>query len=105
MRFRLRQLGLGMALMMCCSCAATAQSAVRPEIAGGLTLVESPKNPSAVTRAVDDLAADFAKVFGRSPKRVHSLAEAGPVALLISEAQDVPADLSCARTTTTESFA
>jgi hypothetical protein len=109
MEFRFGQLALGMAAMMAGCCVAGAQGtayrAARPEITGSITIVESAKNPAPVTRATDDLAADFAKVFGRTPKREQSFAEAGPVVLWIGEASDVPAELNCAKTTATESFA
>ena len=109
MKFRFGQLGLGMAVMTAGCCVAEAQSAAysaaRAEINGGITIVESAKNPTPVTRATDDLAADFAKVFGQTPKRVQSFAEAGPVVLWIGEAADVPSGVNCAKTTATESFA
>src|ERR1700722_12354502 len=105
MRFRFMQLSLGMAFLMVSCCPVEAQSAARIEITGDITLVESPQNPPAATRATGDLAADFAKVFGRTPKRVQSFAESGPVMLWIGTTADVPADVACVKTTATESFA
>ena len=76
-----------------------------PVLAGTVTIVESPREPTAVQRATDDLAADFSRVFGSVPARAASLDQAGPVALLIAGAGNVPTGVECATTQGTESFA
>lgn len=75
-------------------------------IDGSVVLVESAQEPGSVQRATEDLRKDFAKVFGREPKRVNDLKDAtGPVAILIAERSRVPAEISCATPAETESFA
>jgi hypothetical protein len=58
-----------------------------------------------VHRATEDLRHDFAMVFGHEPRLVTSLSEAGPVAILIAQSQNVPAGVGCAPASGTESFA
>jgi hypothetical protein len=70
-----------------------------------VTIVESNQESGPVRRATDDLSADFAKVFGQSPKRVENIADAGPVAVLIAERSHIPAEVHCATATDTEAFA
>ena len=86
---------------------ATAYSQTPRAIAidSSVTIVESDKSQAAVKRATDDLAADFAKVFGREPRRVAGFADAGPVVVLVAEDADVPEGVGCAKTTGVESFA
>ncbi len=74
-------------------------------INGTVTLVESTQETGAVQRATEDLRNDFSKVFGQKPRLVNSLADAGPVTLLIAERHHLPAGVSCATTENTEAFA
>ena len=48
---------------------------------------------------------DFAKVFGRAPRQVNSLDDAGPVTILIARNEDIPSGVNCAAASGTESFA
>src|SRR5581483_4995056 len=61
-----------------------------------VTIVESAQESGPVRRATDDLIADFTKVFGQAPKRVDKVADAGPMAVLIAERSQIPADIHCA---------
>jgi hypothetical protein len=74
-------------------------------INSSVTIVETSQEPSPVHRATEDLRHDFAMVFGQEPKLVTSLSEAGPVAILIAQNQNVPAGVGCATASGTESFA
>ncbi|MGA7343447.1 MAG: glycosyl hydrolase 115 family protein [Terracidiphilus sp.] len=74
-------------------------------ISGAVTLVESAQEPGPVQRATRDLENDFTKVFGRAPKLVNDLKDAGPTAILIAGSGNVPAGVGCATTTNTEAFA
>jgi Ni/Co efflux regulator RcnB len=74
-------------------------------ITGFITLVESAQESGPVQRATKDLEKDFAKVFGQTPKVVNSLMDAGPLAILIAQRENVPAGVNCATTTDTEAFA
>jgi hypothetical protein len=86
------------------TCAIEAQN--RPvTISGSVTLVESPQETGAVRRATEDLQSDLAKVFGQKPRLASSLADAGPVAILIAERSNLPAQVQCATTTDREAFA
>jgi hypothetical protein len=86
------------------TCAVDAQS--RPvTFSGSVALVESPQEPGAVRRATEDLQSDFAKVFGQKPRLASSLADAGPVAILIAERSNLPGQVQCATTTDREAFA
>jgi hypothetical protein len=74
-------------------------------INGSVTIVETAQAPGPVKRATEDLRHDFAKVFGSEPKLVSTLSEAGPVAILIGQRQDLPSGTDCATTTEREGFA
>ena len=74
-------------------------------INSSVDLVESAQADGAIQRATQDLRSDFAKVFGREPRLVNSLGDAGPVAILIAERGHVPAGVSCATTANREAFA
>ncbi len=74
-------------------------------IDGSVTVVLSAQEPGPIHRATQDLLHDFTSVFGRSPKLVASITDAGPVAILVSSANSLPAGVPCATTTDTESFA
>jgi hypothetical protein len=74
-------------------------------INSSIALVESAQEPGAVRRATEDLQSDFAKVFGQKPRMVTSVADAGPVAVLIAERSNLPAGVECTTTTDREAFA
>jgi hypothetical protein len=74
-------------------------------INSAVTIVESAQEPGPVHRATEDLRADFAKAFGQAPKLVSSLDAAGPVAVLITERDNLPAGVDCATTQNIEAFA
>lgn len=85
---------------------AAAQSQAKPiAINASITIVESAQEPGPVHRSTEDLRQDFAKVFGREPKLVSSLSDAGPVTILIAQNQNVPAGVDCAAASGTEAFA
>ncbi len=83
---------------------ASAQSS-RTVIGGRVTIVESAQEAEPVRRATEDLRNDLAKVFGRAPRLVNQLQDAGPTAILIAQRANVPAGVGCATTTETEAFA
>ncbi len=85
-------------------CAASAQPA-RIMITGSVALVESANEPGPVRRATEDLRGDFAKVFGREPRLLNRLEDAGPVAIVIAQNANVPAGAECATASGTEAFA
>ena len=60
-------------------------------IDGNVALVESPQEAGPIHHATEDLAGDFTKIFGRAPKLVSSLSEAGPIAILIAQRDNLPA--------------
>ena len=74
-------------------------------IDGSVTIVESPQETGPVQRATGDLRSDFTKVFGRAPRQVNRMEDAGPTAILIAERSNLPAGISCATATETEAFA
>ncbi|MGB6744750.1 MAG: hypothetical protein WBE38_13985 [Terracidiphilus sp.] len=76
-----------------------------PTISASVTLVESAQEAGPVQRATKDLESDFTKVFGRAPRLVNDLKDAGPTAILIAQRENVPAGVDCATTTNTEAFA
>jgi hypothetical protein len=76
-----------------------------PTITASVTLVESAQESEPVQRATKDLENDFRKVFGRAPKLVNDLKDAGPMAILIAQRENLPAGVDCATTTNTEAFA
>ncbi len=95
------------ALGMLAPASATPARAQEKPIAinSSVTIVETSQEPSPVNRATEDLRLDFARVFGQEPKLVTNLSEAGPVAFLIAQSQNVPAGASCATASGTEAFA
>ncbi len=74
-------------------------------IDGAVTIVESPDEPGAVRRATEDLAADFANVFGQAPARAEQLEDAGPVAILVADRSRVHSGINCTLPSDPESFA
>ena len=70
-----------------------------------ITIVESGQEPGPIHRATEDLRNDFAKVFGQEPKLVTSLGDAGPIAILIAQNQNVPSGVGCTAASGTEAFA
>jgi Ni/Co efflux regulator RcnB len=74
-------------------------------INASVTLVESAGEPGPVHRATEDLRNDFTKVFGRAPRIVEKLENAGPTAILIAQNGDVPDGIDCTKATGTEAFA
>jgi Ni/Co efflux regulator RcnB len=91
-------------LLLAVNFAAQPQSP-RVTINGSVTIVESARESAPVRRATKDLLSDFTKVFGRAPKLVGTLDEAGPVAILIARNSNLPAGVDCATATDTEAFA
>lgn len=55
------------------------------------TILERADTPPAVRKAADDLAADFAKVFGSAPRVVTRLDDAGPTTVMIGGRDGEPA--------------
>lgn len=96
-----------LAVLMLTSLAAGVASAQTPRVAinGSVRIVVGTGEPAPVRRAAEDLRADFAKVFGRSPQLVNRVEDAGPVAILIARNGDVPNSLGCSQAHGTESFA
>lgn len=82
-----------------------AAQAPRVTVDGSITIVESAQEPGPVHRATEDLRNDFAKVFGHAPRLVNNLDDAGPTALLIAQASNLPAGVDCAVTNDREAFA
>jgi len=74
-------------------------------VTGAVTLVESTSVPVPVYRATEDLRSDFAKVFGRTPRVIERLQDAGPIAILIAQNADIPAGIACAKASGAETFA
>lgn len=74
-------------------------------INSSVTLVESAQEPAAVRRATEDLRGDFAKVFGQKPRLASSLDQAGPVAILIADRSNLPAEAECKTAADREAFA
>ncbi len=73
-------------------------------IDGSITIVESPQVSGPIRLATNDLVNDFAKVFGATPRVVSSLAEAGPVSILIAQGPDQAFGVRCAMAQDTEAF-
>lgn len=98
---------LAFLIVTACPASRVQKSKVVPEITidASVTIVESAKESGPVHRATEDLVGDFAKVFGTAPKLVHSMDEAGPVAIVIAGNSDIPAGVNCAMASTTETFA
>ncbi len=93
---------------MCAAVAAAAfPSAARAEVKidGSVTVVESAQAIGPVERATKDLLSDFNKVFGTTPRLVTTLADAGPVSIVIGQGPEMPFGLKCSMATDTEAFA
>jgi hypothetical protein len=93
-------------------CAAVAASLAFPDAAraeikidGSVTVVEGAQMPGPVELATKDLLSDFNKVFGTTPRVVTTLAEAGPVSIVIGQGPELPFGLKCSMATDTEAFA
>jgi len=94
------------ALSLTFSFAAGAENAPPPvTIDGSITIVESTQTSGPVHLATNDLLSDFNKVFGTTPKLVTSLADAGPVSIVIGQGPEPPFGLKCSMATDTEAFA
>jgi Glycosyl hydrolase family 115 len=92
------------ALLLAGASVANAQS--KPTIIdANVTIVEGPQEAGPVHRATQDLLGDFTRVFGRAPKLVNNLSEAGPTAILIAQRENLPAGSGCTTTTDREAFA
>ena len=85
----------------CLPCVARAEV----KIDGSVTVVESAQASGPVERATKDLLSDFNKVFGTTPRLVTTLAEAGPVSIVIGQGPELPFGLKCSMATDTEAFA
>lgn len=90
-------------------CAAVAAAVAFPSMAraevkvdGSVTVVESAQASGPVLRATKDLLSDFNKVFGTTPRVVKTLAEAGPVSIVIGQGPEMPFGLKCSMATDTE---
>ena len=68
-------------------------------------IIVSAQEPGPVLLAAKDLQSDWARVFGRAPKIVDGLEDAGPTAILIAQSDHVPARTGCTEVTGTEAFA
>lgn len=77
----------------------------RITIDSSVTIVESADEAAPIHRATQDLIADLTKVFGRAPRLVNRLENAGPLSIVIADRSNLPAGINCATTTDTESFA
>ena len=93
-------------------CTAVAAAAAFPSMAraevqidGSVTVVESAQASGPVERATKDLLSDFNNVFGTTPRLVTTLAEAGPVSIVIGQGPEMPFGLKCSMATDTETFA
>jgi hypothetical protein len=86
--------------------ASLAAAQPRPTVVNSsVSIVESAREPGPIHRSTLDLVSDFTKVFGRAPKIVTSLDKAGPVAILISERENVPPGVDCTTPQDREAFA
>jgi hypothetical protein len=70
-----------------------------------VTIVESAQEPGPVQRATKDILADFTKVFGRAPKLVNQLDQAGPTSILIAQSSNIPSGTACTTASDREGFA
>lgn len=82
-----------------------AARAQRIAIDGSTVIVEAAGEPEPVYRATEDLRNDFAKVFGRAPRVVTRLEDAGPMAILIGQNANLPSGVGCTMASGTEAFA
>ena len=94
-------------LLLAAGAAAQTKTSHPPSITvnASVTVVESAQETAPVRRATQDLLADFARVFGKAPRLVSSLDEAGPVAILIAQNSNLPAGTECATAADSEGFA
>jgi hypothetical protein len=69
-----------------------------------VTILVGSDEPQPVAKAADDLANDFEKVMGKKPAIVGTIADAGPVTILIGYRSKLVADLHPAALTGQESF-
>ena len=92
---------------MCAAAAAAFPSMARAEVKvdDSVTVVKSAQASGPVERATKDLLSDFNKVFGTTPRVVTTLAEAGPVSIVIGQGPELPFGLKCSMATDTEAFA
>jgi Glycosyl hydrolase family 115 len=90
--------------MLCLSAAAAPAQDKPLAINASITIVETAQELGPIHRATEDLRQDLAKVFGREPKLVSSLSDAGPVAILIAQNQNVPAGVGCGTASGIEAF-
>ena len=101
---RLVQVGVIVVLpFFTCSIAKTQES--RISINPSITVVESAQESGPVKRATQDLLNDFTKVFGKAPKLVDKIDEAGPIAILIAQNDRIPSRIECTTATDAEAFA
>ena len=68
------------------------------------TILLAPDQPGPIVEAAHDLQSDFAKVFGKKPRIVEHMEEAGPLTILVGEASKLPEGLAPASLTDPESF-
>jgi len=99
-------------ILIAAICGAVAAAVAFPSVAraevrvdGSVTVVESAQASGPVKRATQDLLSDFNKVFGATPHLVTTLAEAGPVSIVIGEGPEALFGLKCSMATDTEAFA
>jgi len=92
-------------LLFAASVNVAAAQSQRIAIDGSTVLVEAAGEPGPVHRATEDLRSDFAKVFGRAPRVVTRLEDAGPKVILIGQNANLPAGVNCATASGTEAFA
>src|ERR1700744_4225174 len=71
------------------------------KVDGSVTVVESAQASGPVKRATQDLLSDFGKVLGTTPRVVTTLAEAGPVSIVIGQGPGAPFGLKCSMATDT----
>jgi Ni/Co efflux regulator RcnB len=94
--------------LLCLLLSASGNDAVaqpqRIAIDGSTVLVEAAGEPGPVHRATEDLRRDFARVFGRAPRMVTRLEDAGQNAILIAQTDHLPAGVGCAAARGTEAF-
>lgn len=99
----MKQIGLILALAVAVTASAqTQQNGVIVD--SNVALLVGPEEPGPVELAVEDLAADFQKVFGKKPAIVHSPRGAAPVTILIGFRSALTKQLQPTPLTKPESF-
>jgi hypothetical protein len=86
---------------------APASAAAAPSslsITSAVVIVERPDEAEPVKRAVADLQSDFEKVLGVRPRIVARLEQAGPEAIIVGRAAELPKDMVPAGADAPESF-